>query len=81
MPKMMNQAMGSHVTYMVIGGGAPYQQINTRAYGQSSLHEVASIEPSLQDDDGIEQIVYETDEGGFEDNPKGKGREEKGRDC
>ena len=43
------------------GGGAPHQQTNTRACGQSgqsSLQEITSFEPSLQDDDRIELIVY-----------------------
>ena len=55
------------------GGGAPHQQTNTRACGQSgqsSLQEITSFEPSLQDDDRIELIVYETDEEEFEEKPE-----------
>ena len=61
------QPLGGHVTNMV--GGAPHQQINTRASGQSSLHvdvkDASQLdEPGSQTSqnlqDGKEQVTRQT---------------------
>ena len=41
--RMLSQALGGHVTYMV-GGGAPNQHTNTQARGQSSQEQ--EVRPS-----------------------------------